>query len=109
MGGPLTRAEDRPVLEVIYEVVGELLAGIRSTISYYASAHPAAPPQRIQLSGGGAQLQGLPAALQELTGLPVTPAESALALPSKNTRDRAARPDQDAYTTALGLALGSHS
>ena len=110
MGGPLTRAEDRPVLEIIYEVVGELLAGIRSTISYYASAHPSEPPQRILLSGGGAQLQGLPPALQELAGLPVTVAEPALAMPlSKNPRDRGAFADQGAYTTALGLALGSHS
>lgn len=109
MGGAMMRAEDRPVLEIIYEVVGELLAGIRSTISYYASAHPAEPPQRILLSGGGAQMTGLPNALQELTGLPVQLAEPLASVPVPKRHKQASRADQDAYTTAFGLALGSHA
>jgi type IV pilus assembly protein PilM len=109
MGGPMTRQEDRPVLEIIYDVVGELLAGIRSTITYYASAHPAEPPQRILLSGGGAQLTGLPAALQELTGLPVALADPLAGVPTARRAKQASRAEQDVFTTAYGLALGSHS
>lgn len=106
MGSPMTRAEDRPVLEVIYEVVGELLNSIRTTVSYYASAHPQEPAQRIVLSGGGARLLGLPNALQELAGLPVVvPEAPATAAASK----RASNADADLFTTAFGLALGSHS
>jgi type IV pilus assembly protein PilM len=109
MGGPLTRAEDRPVLEIIYELVGELLSGIRSTISYYASAHPANPPQRILLSGGGAKLTGLPAALQELTGIPVALAEALSPVAKARTVRLPGNGEDDAYTTAFGLALGSHA
>lgn len=110
MGSALTRAEDRPVLEIIYEVVGELLAGIRSTISYYTTAHPAEPPRRILLSGGGAQLAGLPNALQELAGLPVELAEPLAAVPTpRRQKAQASRSEQDAFTTAYGLALGSHA
>ncbi|MGV3714226.1 type IV pilus assembly protein PilM [Pseudolysinimonas sp.] len=110
MGGPLTRAEDRPVLEIIYEVVGELLSGIRSTISYYSSARPAEPPQRILLSGGAAQLVGLPNALQEIVGLPVQLVDPVAGVPaSRKAKDAAPSGTQDAYTTAFGLALGSHA
>lgn len=109
MGGAMMRAEDRPVLEIVYEVVGELLAGIRSTINYYTAAHPAELPQRILLSGGGAQMIGLPSALQELTALPVQVAEP-LGTVLVPKRDKlAGRAEQDPYTTAFGLALGSHA
>ena len=109
MGGPLTRPEDRPVLEIIYEAVGELLSGIRSTISYYSAAHPAEPAQRIVLGGGGAALLGLPAALQEITGLPVVTAETVSSIPFAKKMKGGSASSQDAYTTAFGLALGSHA
>ncbi|MEO8529351.1 MAG: type IV pilus assembly protein PilM [Pseudolysinimonas sp.] len=110
MGGPMTRQEDRPVLEIVYEVVGELLAGIRSTISYYTTARPTEPLGRILLTGGGSQLTGLPNALGELTGLPVVLADPLASIPtSRNARQRTTRASQDAFTTAFGLALGSHS
>lgn len=110
MGSAMLRQEDRPVLEIIYEAVGELLGSIRSTLSYYATAKPADPVQRILLSGGGARLSGLPNALAELTGIPVTFAEPlATVSMSRAARNRTSREDQDAYTTAFGLALGSHA
>jgi type IV pilus assembly protein PilM len=110
MGGPMTRQEDRPVLEIVYEVVGELLAGIRSTISYYTSARPNEPLGRILLTGGGSHLTGLPNALGELTGLPVVLAEPLASIPtSRSARQRDTRASQDVFTTAFGLALGNHS
>jgi type IV pilus assembly protein PilM len=106
MGGAMSRQEDRPVLEIIYEAVGELLAGVRNTLSYYATLKPMAPVSRILLTGGGARLAGLPNALADLTGLPV-----GLADPLVNVNQgRGARTDSDAaLTTAVGLALGDHS
>lgn len=109
MGGPMMRPEDRPVLEIIYEGVGDLLAGIRNTLSYYATAHPSHPVQRILLSGGSAYLAGLPNALAEMTGLPVALAEPLAGVPLAKSAKPAAREQQDAYTTAFGLALGSHA
>jgi type IV pilus assembly protein PilM len=108
MGGAMMRPEDRPIIEIIYEVVGELLSGIRNTLAYYANAHPAAPVQRVVLSGGGAQMSGLAAALSEMTRLPVAAGDPYLAAASK-ARTRPAPSDQDAYVTAIGLALGSHA
>jgi type IV pilus assembly protein PilM len=107
MGTALMRAEDRPALEVIYEFAGELLGNIRSTLSYYTSAHVAEPIQRILLTGGGSDLTGIANALGEITGLPVTVVEPLGGHPAPRTR-REERTDASAYTTAFGLALGSH-
>ncbi len=107
MGGPLMRAEDRPALEVIYEVVGELLNAIRSTLSYFGTSKPEEMPRRILLSGGGALMLGLPTALSEVTGLPVVVAEPFQGVQRARTA-RDAGP-QHAFTAAYGLALGSHS
>jgi type IV pilus assembly protein PilM len=110
MGGPLLRPEDRPALEVIYEVVGELLNSIRNTLSYFGSAKPEEMPRRILVSGGGAQLLGLPAALSELTGLPVVAAEPFENVPrSRGAGARGAKEPQFSYTAAFGLALGAHA
>ena len=109
MGGPMMRPEDRPIIEIVYEVVGELMAGIRNTLAYYANAHPAAPVQRIILSGGGAQLAGLATALGEMTRLSVTPGDALVAVSASKSRPRAGQSDQVSYVTALGLALGSHA
>lgn len=109
MGGPMLRAEDRPVLEVIYEVVGELLGAIRSTLSYFGSAKPEEMPRRILLSGGGAQLIGLPNALAEVTGLPVVVAEPFSAVSRSRSAGAVDAGTQHAFTAAYGLALGSHA
>lgn len=109
MGSPMTRQEDRPVLEIVYEVVGELLTSIRSTLSYYAAAKPLAPAQRVLLSGGGAQLTGLANALGELVGMPVAIAEPQVGFPAGRGKDRASRGQTESFTTAFGLALGSHA
>lgn len=107
MGGAVMRAEDRPVLEVIYEFAGELISNIRSTLSYYTSAHASDPVQRLLLTGGGGDLSGLAAALGEHTQLPVTRVEPFAGLHLPRGR-REVRADVDVYTTAFGLALGGH-
>lgn len=109
MGGPMMRQEDRPVLEIIYEVVGDLLSGLRGTLSYYANSKPTAPAQRVLLSGGGAQLAGLPNAVAEMLGLPVAIAEPLAAVPTAKVKGGASADRLDSYTTAFGLALGSHA
>lgn len=107
MATSVMRPEDRQVIEIIYEVVGELLTSIRNTLSYYATAKPHAPVQRVVLTGGGARLSGFAQGLGEILSLPVVQAEpfASVPLPGK------ARPSdaQDSFATAYGLALGDHS
>ena len=66
--------------------------------------------QRILLTGGGAYLNGLPNALAELTGLTVTIAEPLNSVSAPRTvKERLPRERLDGYSTAYGLALGSHA
>lgn len=106
MGSQMMRPEDRPVLEIIYEVVGEMLANVRNTLSYYASAKPTQPVARVLLTGGGSHLMGLPHALADITGLPVGVANP---LQGVSVAKNAAGDPDGLLTTALGLALGDHS
>jgi type IV pilus assembly protein PilM len=48
----------------------DLLQGVRNTLRYFENAHPEHPLEGIVLTGGGARLKGLPAALAEITRLP---------------------------------------
>lgn len=103
--------QDRPVIEIVYEVVGELLTNLRNTLSYYASARPDQPVQRMVFTGGGAMLNGLANALAEMTRLPVSFAEpfSRMTMPRQRHQQQHSRGTLDPFTTALGLSLGSHA
>jgi type IV pilus assembly protein PilM len=108
MGTQLMRQEDRPVIEIIYEVVGELLTSIRSTLSYYANQRPSEPVSRIVLTGGGAHLNGLPKAFADLTSMPVVVADAFAQVTSKS-KEQYTPEQRDGYAVALGLALGSRA
>lgn len=108
LGAPNALPEHRPAFEAIYQVVGELLNGVRNTLSYFASSgHPAAITH-IVVSGGGTQLPGFTGALQEATGLPVAQAELLGGVQlGRTVKARSSREQQDAMSTAFGLALGT--
>jgi type IV pilus assembly protein PilM len=55
---------------VINAFSNDLLEGVRNTLRYFENAHPEHPLEGIVLTGGGARLRGLPAALAEITRLP---------------------------------------
>jgi type IV pilus assembly protein PilM len=102
------RADQRPVVEVIYESARELLTAIRNTLSYYVNSKPGAVLSRVVLSGGGSHLNGLPNALSEATGISVVQGESfGAAQLSRTARSRVTQEEQVAMATAFGLALGS--
>lgn len=109
MGGPHAQLEDRLAIELAYESVGELLGSIRTTLTYYANAKPMEPVERIVLSGGGAQLSGFAAAMAEQLRLPVVAGDAFSALTTTKKVEALPLDQQDAFTTALGLALGSHA
>jgi len=104
----ITDPAQRPAADVIIAVAGELLNSLRNTLSYFSTTHPSQPIARVVLTGGGAQLPGLSAALSEMTRMPV-----ALGAPLGTvTAARGVLPDDappSGPTVALALALGSAS
>jgi type IV pilus assembly protein PilM len=109
--GLRTRVDDPQYqypMEIINEVAGELLVSVRNTLDYFRHARPEAPIDHIVLTGGGADLSGLPEALAELTRVPVVQADpySTLAV-SKTFNADNLRDGRSAILVALGLALGS--
>ncbi|GHD47208.1 type IV pilus assembly protein PilM [Mycetocola manganoxydans] len=109
--GLRTRVDDpqfqRP-MEIINEVTSELLSSARNTLDYFSQARPDARVERILLTGGGAQLSGLPDALAELTRTPVVPADPFASLGlAKSFRPEQLGQNKSSILVALGLALGS--
>jgi type IV pilus assembly protein PilM len=98
---------DKVAVEVIYRIAKEQLSSLRNTINYFVNTRPMDPVHLIVLSGGGAQLRGLPEALAEMTRLSVVvgdPLSSVTLAPGVETQDILA--NASAYAVALGLALG---
>ncbi|MDQ1573024.1 MAG: type pilus assembly protein PilM [Actinomycetota bacterium] len=100
--------EQRPIVEIIYKVAGELLNSIRNTLNYFATARPQEPVRQIILTGGGAKLTGFAQALQENTRIPIMFGDplSTIAADRKFVAE-SERTDIDSMSVALGLALGS--
>lgn len=100
-------AEQRPVVEIIYEVTSEVVNSIRNTISYFDNTHDGATVERIVLSGGGSRLAGFAAALGELTKSEVVVADPFSSVAIGKGVDASPSALRDSMTVALGLALGS--
>lgn len=99
--------DDKSAVEIIYGIASEQLSSLRNTINYFVNTRPVDPVSRIVLSGGGAQLSGLPGALADLTRLSVSIGDpfSSVAL-GRNVDADDIRRRSAALTVALGLALG---
>lgn len=92
---------------IIAEVMNDQLGSVVNTLSYYASTRPSDPVTAIVLSGGGAQLPGLPEAVSKLTRLGVSTGDPLSTVGLASAIDaEGLRLGSAAYTVALGLALG---
>lgn len=100
-------AADKMAVEVIYRIAKEQLSSLRNTINYFVNTRPMDSVQLIVLSGGGAQLFGLPEALAEMTRLSVVVGDplSTVVLANELDSDELLA-NISAYSVALGLALG---
>ncbi|MDN4616241.1 type IV pilus assembly protein PilM [Leifsonia sp. F6_8S_P_1B] len=100
--------EAHQAVEIIYRVTGELLTSLRNTISYFVNTRPATPVAQLVVTGGGAQLPGLPEALSEMTRLPVAVGDPfhSVAL-SRHLNADVLRQQRSSLSAAVGLALGS--
>ncbi|MEQ1736714.1 MAG: type IV pilus assembly protein PilM [Rhodoglobus sp.] len=101
---PLT-PEAQPLAATLGSATHELLMSVRNTISYFVTARPNTPVQRVVLSGGGGDMPGIREAFAELTRLPVNTADPG----SRVTVAKARRGDPwpDSLSVAVGLAVGS--
>lgn len=97
--------EQRPAVEVVYEIAGEQLTSIRNTLNFHLNARPGVTMSRILLAGGGSELHGIGRALSEITGIPVVQADPLGGVPL-DKKVRASREQLIAVTTAVGLTLG---
>lgn len=93
------------LVEAIREETGELVTGVRNTITYFAATNPTLPVRRVLLTGEGATLQGFSGALGEVLRMPIEWADPYAALSPKD-RERGALGGNRA-AVALGLAMRS--
>jgi len=97
--------ENRPAVEVIYEVTRELLNSLRNTLNYFANTRENRQVEHVVLSGGAALLPGLAETLATMTSMKVTVAAPFTHVElGKDARHLAGSPARAAV--ALGLVLG---
>lgn len=108
LGSADVPVEQRPAVEVIYAVVGELFNSIRNTLNYFLSTKRNMVLDRVIVTGGGTQLTGFNAALAEMIGLPVAQAAPLGGAQMSRAVSSGTTPQQrDSMSTAFGLALGT--
>jgi type IV pilus assembly protein PilM len=107
LGSAPSPSEQHTAEAVIHGVIGELLASIRNTLSYFATTKRSAHLKQIVVSGGGTQLTGFNEALADLTGLRVTRANLLAGATVSRQLSKTTEERQDAMSTAFGLALGT--
>ena len=97
--------ENRPAVEVIYEVTRELLNSLRNTLNYFANTRENRQVERVVLSGGASRLPGFAETLASMTSMEVTVADPfahvELGKDAKQLAGSSAR-----AAVALGLVLG---
>ncbi|MBH0008444.1 type IV pilus assembly protein PilM [Salinibacterium sp. SWN1162] len=98
-------AEQRPALEVSFELVNETLLAIRATIQYFQNARNNRAIDRIVMSGGGSRLLGLAETVGEFTKVPTTqPDPFSFATAARGLRGTG---DAQDMSVALGLVTGA--
>lgn len=96
---------DQPLIEAIREVTGELVTGVRNTVSYFASVRPDLPVRRVVLTGDGTSLGGFSSALGEVMRLPIEWGDPIAPLQTRE-RDRGRLATEgNRAAVALGLAM----
>jgi type IV pilus assembly protein PilM len=97
---------DKMAVEIIYKVASEQLSILRNTINYFVNTRPIEAVSSIILTGGGAQMEGLPTALADQTRLSVVVGDPFVSVTLGSGVDEAdIRRRSSALTVALGLAL----
>lgn len=94
---------------IILDTTRELMTSVVNTLRYYSSTHENAPIESLVLTGNGARLRGLPAALAQSTGITlVAPAPFERVKMPKSLRGFGVSEALRAGA-AVGLAMGARS
>jgi type IV pilus assembly protein PilM len=99
----------KPAVDTVFAASRDLLDTVRNTLSFYLNTHAGAVFQRALISGGGAQLPGLPQALAEATRLAVGVADARSVLTVSPRANEKLAVDPSGFAVAAGLAMGSKS
>ena len=102
----IATADDSRTTEILQRITGDLLLSLRSTINYFNNTRSSEPVREIILTGGGAQLAGLDAALFAMTKIPISQKSPfALLALSEELEMKRAQFSPSAFAVAYGLAL----
>lgn len=102
----IVTVDDPRANEILQRVTGELLGGLRNTVSYFNNTHPEDPVTQILLTGGGSRLSGFATALRTMTQIPVSSADPlSMVNLSRKSSDRNRIGNTQSLSVALGLAM----
>jgi len=95
-----------PVRDAVMQSSRQLIEGIRNTFVYFQGGNPGAPIQHILLSGGGSHMVGLGQYLASASRLPVSYANSLVAVKPSKKAAAAVQGRESLTGVAIGLAMG---
>jgi type IV pilus assembly protein PilM len=104
---PPNSESERRVAEIISESANEMIASLRNTVNYFSNSRPQAQIRALVLTGGGAELTGLPRALGEALRMQIIAADAFSTVDVARTATKSVAAEGRSMTVALGLALGS--
>lgn len=102
-------AQDDAVGQILLDGARQLVAEVKATLDFHASADQEHPPERVLLTGGGAALTGLTELTRLTLDLPTRRFEPSDVLPKLVPRRGDADPlaDDTSMVAPIGLALGA--
>lgn len=102
--------DDQRANEITQRVTGELLGGLRNTVSYFNNTHPDSPVTQILLTGGGSRLSGFAETLSAMTQIPVSSANPiSMVQLSRKCEEKNWIGNIQSFSVALGLAMRNPS
>lgn len=99
---------DGPALtRMLNEALRPLVAEIRTSAQYFRSSNEGAQIARMSLTGGGSNLRGVAAALEDQIGLPTTVVDPMQHIDNRDSSDLTGDPRGALSAVSIGLAMGA--
>lgn len=98
--------DHRPVVEAVYAATWDLLAGVRDTLTYFASSRPSVRVDRVALIGRSVAFPAFDTTLADLIRLRVARPDLAAQARAARSFTLADGDNLEDYVSAFGLAIG---